>query len=357
MEKTAHIFLGANSGGGFYSLYGQLLRGRLDDLLIIKGGPGCGKSSFMRTVAKELAAEGWSPIFVNCSGDPDSLDGVLFPEQRVGLVDGTSPHVLEPTYAVAAERYLDLTRFYDVEATKARRAEIVAHTDAYRAAYAEAYHVLRAADALESERRAAVHAVMDFDKLARRVDSLLRRELRGRAAKRGRVDCAFLGGMTHKGELCLFDTVEALCPRVVALDDSYGLAENALSHARDAAAEAGCDVLACMNPDRPQELHHLLLPAAGLALVTSTARLPYTGEAYRRIRADALAAAGLDRAEKAKLRLTGRLGRSLRDEATEALRRAKREHDALEKAYNPCVDFDGVYALAAAEARRLLRNR
>ena len=92
MKEPVHIFLGANSGEGFYSLYDQLLNARLDDLLIIKGGPGCGKSSFMRAVAKELAAVGKNIIYVNCSGDPDSLDGVLFPAIKTGIVDGTSPH-------------------------------------------------------------------------------------------------------------------------------------------------------------------------------------------------------------------------------------------------------------------------
>lgn len=269
----------------------------------------------------------------------------------------TVSHVLEPTYTVATERYVDLTRFYDVAATKAARAEIVAHSDAYRAAYADAYHILRAVDALSSERRAVIHAAMDFDKLSRRVDAILRREVRGRSAQRGRIDRAFLGGMTHKGELCRFDTVEALCPRVYALADSYGLAAKALERVRDAAADAGYDVLACPNPDCPRELHHVLVPALGLAFVTSTARLPYNGEAYRRLRVDAMAEANLTRAEKAKLRFTGRLERALRDEASEALRRAKSEHDALEAAYNPCVDFAGVYALAAEEAKRLLEYR
>ena len=269
----------------------------------------------------------------------------------------TASHVLEPTYTVATERYVDLTRFYNVEATKAARAEIVAHSDAYRAAYADAYHILRAVDALSSERRAIAHGAMDFDKLTRRVDAILRREIRGKSAQRGRVDRAFLGGMTHKGELCRFDTVEALCPRIYALADSYGLAAKALEHARDTSADAGYDVLACPNPDRPQELHHVLIPALELAFVTSTARLPYTGEAYRRLRVDAMAEANLIRGEKAKLRFTGRLERALREEAVEALRRAKSEHDALEAAYNPCVNFDGVYALAAEEAKRLSNYR
>ena len=239
-------------------------------------------------------------------------------------------------------------------ATKAARDEIVAHSDAYRAAYADAYHILRAANALESERRAAVYAAMDFDKLARRIDGIVKRELRGRAAKRGRVDYAFLGGVTHKGELCRFDTVDALCPRVYELLDSCGLAAKTLERICSAAADAGHDVLACPNPDRPKELQHVLIPALGLGFVTSTARLPYTGEAYRRLRVDTLAEARLSHTEKAKLRLTGRIGRALRDEAVEALGRAKAEHDALEAAYNPCVDFDGVYALAAEEAKRLL---
>ena len=95
MKEPVHILLGANSGEGFYSLYDQLLHARLDDLLIIKGGPGCGKSSFMRAVAKELAAAGEETVYVNCSGDPDSLDGALFPSIKTGLVDGTSPHVSE----------------------------------------------------------------------------------------------------------------------------------------------------------------------------------------------------------------------------------------------------------------------
>ena len=357
MERSAHIFLGANSGTGFSSLYDQLLNARLGDLLIIKGGPGCGKSSFMRTVAKELADAGEKIIYVNCSGDPDSLDGVLIPSIKTGLVDGTAPHVLEPTYTVATERYVDLTRFYDVAATKARRGEIIAHSDAYRTAYAEAYRILRAVDAVAEERRAAVHAAMDFDRLSRRVDGLLRRQLRGKGAGCGRIDRAFLGGMTHQGELCRYDTAEALCPNVCVLDDSYGLASAALKRAAESAAAAGYDVLLCPNPDHPRETMHVLIPAAELALVTSTARLPYEGEAYRRIRVDAMAAERLTRAEKAKLRFAGRIERSLRDEATAALRRAKAEHDALEAAYNPCVDFDGVYALAAEETRRLLSYR
>ncbi len=354
--EAAHIFLGANGGDGFFSLYGQLPGGRFDDLIILKGGPGSGKSSFMRAVAGALSAAGWDPIYVNCSGDPASLDGVLFAAQRVGLVDGTPPHALEPAYAAAHERTVDLTRFCDTAAAKAARPEIVARTDAYRAAYEDAYRILRALRAVEDEQRAAVRAAADAERLLRRVDVTARRELKGAGGKRGRVDRAFLGGMTHLGELCRFDTVDALCPRVFVLADSWGLASPALERVCAAAADTGCDVLACPDPERPRELRHLLIPARGLAFVSSTARLPYPGQPYRRLRLDAAAQRALPRAERAKLRLLGRIARLLREQAVEALSRAKREHDALEAAYHPFVDFAGVCALAKEEARRILKT-
>ena len=265
-------------------------------------------------------------------------------------------HVLEPTYAVASERYVDLTRFYDVDAAKARRAEIVALSDEYRAHYRSAYRILRAMGEVESERRVAVHAQMDFSKLRRRTDGILARELRGEGTGSGRVDRIFLGGVTHRGEICRFDTVEALCPRIYAIIDSAGLGNEMLETVVQAAQAKHFDIIACPNPDRPRELHHVLIPEKGLAFITTNVRNPYDGKPYRRLRLDAMAEEKLTRAQKAKLRFTRRVEASLLDEAVSALSNAKKAHDALESAYHPCVDFEGATALAEKEIKRLLKQ-
>ena len=173
--QPLHFFLGANSEEGFSSLYEQLLGGRFDDLLILKGGAGSGKSTFMRHVGAAVERTGERVVYINCSGDPDSLDGAIFLDRRAAIVDGTAPHVLEPRYAVACERYVDLTRFCDVDAAKARRAEIIAQSDKYRAHYRSAYHVLRAMDEVASERYTALHAQMDVAKLRRRANEQISR--------------------------------------------------------------------------------------------------------------------------------------------------------------------------------------
>lgn len=89
-----HLFLGSNTPKGFFGFYKEQLK-PLKEVYILKGGPGTGKSTLLKTIAKHgeergLAVEAW-----HCSGDPISLDGVFLPELKTAIVDGTSPHALE----------------------------------------------------------------------------------------------------------------------------------------------------------------------------------------------------------------------------------------------------------------------
>ena len=92
-QPQVRFYLGANSPAGFYSLYDQLIDPAVaETIIILKGGPGCGKSSLMRKVAQAAEDKGLSVEYIQCSGDPDSLDAVLIPAIKTALVDGTAPH-------------------------------------------------------------------------------------------------------------------------------------------------------------------------------------------------------------------------------------------------------------------------
>lgn len=96
-DGTIRYFLGANSPQGFYSLYDQLIDpAQARAVYILKGGPGCGKSSLMRRVAARAEEAGCEVEYIHCSGDPDSLDAVVFPALRTAIVDGTAPHGAVP---------------------------------------------------------------------------------------------------------------------------------------------------------------------------------------------------------------------------------------------------------------------
>jgi len=92
-DGKMQYFLGANSAQGFVSLYHELMdESRASAIYILKGGAGCGKSTLMKKVGEEMERQGFAVEYVLCSGDPDSLDGIVIPEKAVAIVDGTAPH-------------------------------------------------------------------------------------------------------------------------------------------------------------------------------------------------------------------------------------------------------------------------
>lgn len=91
-----HYFLGANTGSGFFSVYDDFCPpGSGVFLWVLKGGPGCGKSTFMRRTTAAMEERGLESVYIHCSGDPDSLDGVIFPAIGTAIVDGTAPHGMD----------------------------------------------------------------------------------------------------------------------------------------------------------------------------------------------------------------------------------------------------------------------
>ena len=351
MAQVTNFFAGANSGEGFQNLFGEITDlEHTYDFMVLKGVPGVGKNTFMREIGRTMEQAGTTVEYLWCSGDPDSLDGIVLPELKCAVADGTSPHVLEPVYPAAVDRYVDLGRFYDLTAAKRDAEAVRTHTRAYKAAYVRAYRCLKAARQVELDAIAAVRKTFDADRAARRVEGILQRELRAKGRESGKVTKRFLGSITHRGYVWRFDSVDALCPKVYEFADSWELGGESLERLCQAAAENGWDTIACMAPEEPARMEHLLVPGLGLAFVTSRTGMDYGEKPFRRIRLDAMA----ELEGKSRLRFQSRMTALLRQEAVAALKDAKANHDKLEAVYNPYVDFEGVRALAAMEAGRLL---
>lgn len=356
MCTSTHFFLGANSGRGFQSLFDRFCEpADFDDLLVLKGSAGCGKSTMMRRIGEAMEERGEEVEYLHCSGDPDSLDGVHIPRLRTAVVDGTSPHVVEPKYPAAVERYVNLGAYWDLAGIKGEREAVTQWSEACSAAYRRAYRALGAARQMEDSAAALAAEGMDFDKLQRRTDGILARELRGRGGG-GADRWRFLGSLTCRGPVWRFDTAGALCPKIYQIQDSYGLAWPMLERIHAAARARGFRAVVCPSPEHPDRIEHLLLPELWLAFVTSREGMVYDGPAYRRVRVDAMIPAAYCKRFRSRLRFTRRMVQVLREEGMAALGEAKAAHDQLEAVYHPHVDFDGVAGLTARELERMERR-
>ena len=323
------FFLGANSGKGFYSLYDGFSRKNGDFLYLLKGGPGCGKSSFMRRIADESEKRGHTVTRILCSGDPESLDGIYIKELRAGFMDATAPHAAEPGIFALDSCYLDLGMF-----CKATRSELLReYTAGYRSMYSCAYSYLAAASELAN---ANIPGAVNDDAIRSvrsRAAASIRHGLSGHGS--GTVTKRFISCISCMGHICLDETVNSLCERVYLLEDRFGLAAFYLDALCAAALDRGADVILCPSPLRPDIPEAVLIPSAGVAYISESSG--YSAAPYRRIRLDTYALRGSEQMSDLKHR--SKLYGELCDTAVSYLSRAKELHDRLEAEYRPYIDF------------------
>ena len=354
LYSDTHFFLGANTAKGFASLYDQFVNLTEGDFLyVIKGGPGCGKSTFMKTIAANLGADGIKAEYIHCSGDPKSLDGVYFPQLKTAFVDGTATHVIEPDFTGAAGAYINIGEFYDYDLLKDHLAQIRATTTAYKSFYTKAYACLSAAASIANKFTPALLTERVRHIISKRAAGIAGREFKKAAHHGGKLTQRFISAISCDGLLHRFDTINALADRVYVLDNNFGLAPYMLEVLKSHALNCGYDVIACPSPLTPDITEHIVIPQLSLAFVSQTANAPYPYDAVRSIKLDAIPDKALLKTLRPKIRRYRKIYNALIDEALDNLSEAGALHDELESIYNPFVDFDGVMKLAEKYTRKL----
>ena len=356
--KKTDFFLGANSPDGFFSYYNELLDlETAEDLFILKGGPGCGKSSFMKRIASKLLSAGQPVEYIHCTSDPSSMDAVVFPDLKTAFVDGTAPHVIEPKYPIVVESYVNLGEFYDTAGVKSVRSEVVRLSSLKGAPYPRAYRLLNSAACVSSEIFNIVVSTPLIEKIRKRAKGIIEREIKKQSGP-GLTKKRFLTGMSSDGVVQLFDTVKTSCEKVYLLSDSFGLSHFLLAPILRAAEASGHEAVACYCPTNPaNRLEHIIIPGLSLAFVTSNSWHPYDGEYYRHIRLDAAVDHDLVRDNRAYTRSLQKISKELTDDAAASFLEAKKYHMELEALLNPFVDFDALYSLSDRFTERLMSKQ
>lgn len=330
--------MGANSKDGFYSLYDGFCRGKVDYLTVIKGGPGTGKSGFMRKIAQCAEARGLDTEEIPCSGDPHSLDGIYIPALKRGWVDGTAPHSTDPARFGVNGDYVNLGEFFTGIRDEKERAETDALYSAYKQEYSAAYSYLASAAALRRGYIPPVFTGEVREQIERRIRNILRRcHVRGDndAAGKPRRRERFLHAISCEGEIWLSGEIEKQCSVIYAFDNGLDGADTALKIACDAAEECGAEAILCRSPLAPARLDALILPEAGIGFASSEYALP----SARHIRLDAAIDPAALQGHRSELREGRQTEARLKQLAIEHLKKAKALHDELEEHCKAHMDF------------------
>lgn len=317
-------------------------------MVLIKSGPGCGKSTLMKQLARRAIQQGEPVECIHCASDPDSFDGVIFVRQRRAIVDATAPHTIEPDAPGADEVVLSLYHTIQVDALRPHAEEVKALFARNAALRARAARYVASAGSLLLDSRRAEACSANFEKVRRYVKRLCTRLL-PRTEGTASEELRLLSAITPKGMVFYRGTVEALADRYVVFRDDYGAVSRLLLELIRAEALArGYHIITCPCAMHPEDqIDHIFIPALRLAFLTDNLWHPIQLPGVQAVRCTRF----VDRENlsgfRARLRFNDRAASELIDQAVALMAQAKNCHDELETYYRAAVDFDQVNAVAA----------
>lgn len=352
--RIVNLFAGSNTAAGFHSFYHHLAGPEAARVFIIKGGPGIGKSTLMRRIGESFREEGWNVELFSCSSDTSSVDGMAIPALGAAILDGTAPHVVEPTDPGAVGEVVNLGEFWDRDQISGQRTAIRSVNDRLSRLYRMAHDCLSAASRFRNvladlnQRGGTVNTAklraMGI-RLAQEISSLPR--VQGPpwlGTWRSGTRHLFASAVTNEGMVNYLDSITGDLDRRHVIIGPAGSGKSVLMNSVMQAGlllGLGMVVFHCsLDPDR---VEHLVFPQQQAAIVTSSwphlaANLP--GDQTTDTR-PYISPGLLTSVSHLKKQFERRIEESL-DASVGFLAEAKELHDLLESYYIPAVDFSGV---------------
>ena len=341
------FYLGANTPDGFFSYYDYIMpQAKANRIICIKGGPGTGKSSLMKKIGMEMSKHGFDVEMIHCSSDNNSLDGIAIPTLGIALLDGTSPHVVDPKNPAAVDEILNMGDCWDRDGIAKNKEQIIRLNQKKKETFQRAYRYLRSAKEMYDD-------ILHIHKLARNdinieieFESLLNEFAEIPYAKApGFCRKLFASAITPNGIIDYLDTILTQ-KNIYNVCGSWGSgSEEMLKKIADYALTRGFYIEAYYCPLSPKNrMEHLVIPAMNLAFTTKN---KYHNNSYsdKIINLDGMLNEKVINEYKDILDYDYYVFDTLLQKAISTIAEAKSLHDRLETYYIPYMDFEKINRL------------
>ncbi|MBQ9773180.1 MAG: hypothetical protein IJW30_00775 [Clostridia bacterium] len=344
-------FAASNSVSGFFSYYAEIFdAARIGRVYAVKGGPGTGKSCFLRAVADYAQAREWECEYVYCSSDPASLDAVILSHrdrESIALLDATAPHVYEPHCPGAREEIVNLGAFWDSEALASRLPEIEALNREKSEAYRRAYRYLAGMGEMSRNRDALVAPYVRRERIRAFAEKLMQSVPNGTAYT---PTPALIHSIGMRGEVG-FDTYFAQAKRLYIVEDCRGAAQYLMEALCENARDRRLSVRISYDPIEPHKIDGLFLRATGIAFaVCAPKECDYP---KKRIGMRRFVDTASMKAVRAELNYTERMRRAMKSGAIDSLEKVSGIHFRIEDIYVATMDFPAKERFTKAFCERL----
>lgn len=331
-------FAASNSAGGFHSYYPACFdHARVGRLYAVKGGPGTGKSRFLREVAKRGEADGWHAEYIYCSSDPDSLDGVILTKEGsdgIALLDATAPHVYEPNRPGYREEIVNLGAFWNADRLRAETDRIVGLNRKKQNAYRRAYRYLAGYGEMTAVRDELVAPFLRKDAIRAYAERLMKDIPDG---ERFSEQLALICSVGMSGVVA-FDTYFALAEKRYLVEDCRGSAWAMMGELYRIAIKKKLAVRVSHDPIQTEKIDGLYLSEEKMAFVIS--RGEKIGFPCRSVSTRRFVETENMHDVRGEVNFAERMRRAMLEGALEQLEEVKTVHFAIEDIYIKTMDFE-----------------
>ncbi|EJO5348085.1 PRK06851 family protein [Clostridium botulinum] len=345
INPSKHFFAGSNTAEGFYSLFNNIIdTNTANRIIYLKGGPGTGKSSLMKSIADFFIKNNYTLEFFHCSSDSNSLDSIRIKELNISMVDGTAPHMLDPKVPGAIDKIVNLGDLLDENKLKKHKNEIIKISNKISETFKRTYRYLNAAKSIHEDWRVLNCSAKNYYrlyKLQNELEKTLFKENISNDSK-GKKRHLFITAITPEGIISHTDSIYSDIKKIYVLNGAPGTGKTEiLNGISNKAIDKGLIVQCYHNPLVPDMLEHIVIPELNSAILTSNEinKQFLDGE---QIYMDNLLDLSILNNNRIKINEDKELFYSLINKATDILHSEKSLHDDLEKYYVDNMDFSKI---------------
>ncbi|WP_392486102.1 PRK06851 family protein [Haloimpatiens sp. FM7315] len=347
-DGVRHFFPGGNTSEGFFSYYDYILpQNEANRIITIKGGPGTGKSSMMMKIGDYFNSKGYNVEFHHCSSDNNSLDAVVIPYLKTAMLDGTSPHVVDPKNPGAVDEVLNLCEYWDTKSLERNKDSIINVNKNISNTFKRAYKYINAAKLIEDSWYKLNLEALDISKINLLKENLKNEILKNNIGTIGKERHLFATAFTPKGIVTYINNLCENCQKVYVLNGEPGtLKSDILEYLKNEAIKRGHLVEILHKPLIPKEIEHIIIPDLSTAIITSNEinQKQFKG---KQINMNEFQKETILCNNSKKIMEEKEYFHMILNKGLEIISTAKKLHDELETYYIPAMDFkklDEVYA-------------
>jgi len=348
--SNAHIkkvFPGAVTSQGFYSFYHYMIEQNANHIFVLKGGPGVGKSSFMKKIGQSMLDRGYDIEYHCCSSDNGSIDGIVIPELKIGLLDGTAPHIVDPKNPGAVDEIINLGEYWNEDMIKKSREKIIDCNLKVTSYFQRAYFALKEAKIALAEWKYYIATYQDWSQINQLTLKMQKEIFKATSSNHGTERHLFAWGHTPQGKTQFIDTLLNKTETLYILKGQPGTGKSTfLSRIAERAAIYGLSIEYYHNTLDPEQLDLIILPDVKTALVINCEPYAYTPNFKGKViplnfeqslnNTELIKNCG-DDIRDCQIRVNQHITRALINSE-----KAKATHDLLETYYVPAMNFSGV---------------